>query len=109
MLLAAKKTKQDGLYIICIIWSSVSALVTWFGDVVAPNIKIDSVYALLGAAILIIAIGIADIAVVVSAFAIRLLSKTQKYTKAWRISARILLILASALLLFAPVIKLILQ
>ena len=68
ILLAANKTKQNGLYYICMFWSAVSALITWFGRVYAPNFNIDSLYALFIFAFFQLFIGAADVVVLLIAF-----------------------------------------
>lgn len=68
ILLAANKTKQNGLYFICMFWSAISALITWFGDVQAPNFNIDSLFALFICVFFQLFIGAADIVVLIIAF-----------------------------------------
>lgn len=91
MLQAAKKTKQDSLYIICIIWSAISVAIILF----APVSGID-----FGGSFISLGIAIADIAVLITAFSIRLKDETQENTKRWEIAQTILLVSVGVLFCF---------
>ena len=99
LLLTASLSKKDVLFILCILWSVLSGVIII--NIPVPGLNFGKTLILLG-------FMAAHIGVLIAAFVIRLSNVDSAHTRAWRITARVLLIGIFYLILFVPVIKMIL-
>lgn len=83
LLLFAALTKKDILFILCILWSVLAAVIT--GNITVSGMNFEKSFILLGFVA-------AHVCMIIAVFAIRLSNKTHKNTKLWAKAGRILIV-----------------